>query len=100
MKEIYIRILLNLVKKDRDIDSLLMRGLTYSDIADIIDYAVEIGFIEFVDDRLLLTDDGFKKLNESSGFGYKGWILPDDRSKIDNISKYDVFLPKKKYTFF
>jgi hypothetical protein len=104
-----LRLLLQLVDAEADSSYLLKNGLSYSQIAALFGEAMEKGLITHIDDlqngrRFIVTTTGKALLSDSEGrakYGVQGmWISPDDAHKCPQIGLNDVFLPKRKDSYF
>jgi hypothetical protein len=100
-KDTYLIRLLHIVANRLSIDSLLDLGLQYSQIASLLSEAMKNKFIiEIDDDRLELSQQGYELLDELKEklypFKPTRRILPQDEYRIENIGKYDVYLPRRK----
>lgn len=93
-----IILLLQLIKKNGNIENLTKQGYQYSQIASMINTIVENGFVEFLSHGMILTDSGEdilaaynRKLNRKNSEAIispqKEYIL-EERKSI-----YDIYLP-------
>jgi hypothetical protein len=105
MNEKYLYTLLIIVKKNGDALRLIREGLTYLEIADLTNTALDEGYIEFgKEDELITTAKGdikilelesqFKKTNK------REWISPENKSKIPKLDKDFIFLPHQNEIHF
>lgn len=99
MDEKYLYILLSIVKNNGDAKKLKREGLEYSEIADLLSGAIDNGLIEYLNDEIGLTEEGFGKLKEL-GISYKRrnkslWIDEEKESKIDKLPENFIFLPNQ-----
>ncbi|MBX3630227.1 MAG: hypothetical protein KF908_10035 [Nitrosomonas sp.] len=99
-----IRLLLQLVQQKSDISFLLQQGLTYTQISALFEKAVRQDWLKFYDDSFHLTDLGKQVLQEETSnktMGHQSmWISADERFVIPQIDIDDIFLPKKKDSYF
>lgn len=97
MNEKLMYMLLSIVKKDGDVRQLLKEDIDYKEIGDLINKALELKFLAFQDEKIILTSTGNKKLAKDwinfKSTNKKDWILPDTKNKISKIGKYDIYLP-------
>ena len=101
MKETYLVKVINIILNHRSIGDLSKSGLTYSQIANLFEEAIEKKFIEYDDNLILVvTDHGkneYSKLKKQLYLQGEGdWILPDTNPRIDKITPLDVYLPRRR----
>lgn len=99
MNESSVLLLLQLIKNNGSIESLINRGLEYSQIAKLISFIVDEGYASYESndlhllksgvDKLLELNTKFKRTNSDS------WISPQDEYKIEKKDKFDIYLPEK-----
>lgn len=92
----YMSLLLRIISEGSGIEPLLNKGLTYSQIAELTNAAIQEGFIINSENELKLTALGqkrFKRLESGKACSNGNWIIPETESKIDKMSIYDVYLP-------
>ncbi|RJO60954.1 hypothetical protein C4544_04075 [candidate division WS5 bacterium] len=91
-------ILLRVVRSEGSIDPLIERGLTYSQIANLLEEAKNTELIIVREGKLLISATGEKLLNVMSSKKLipkpGGWIRPLDEHKLPKISQCDIYLPK------
>jgi hypothetical protein len=103
MTESHMILLLQLIHTGGDVNSLLRRGLQFSNIAQLMSKAEADGLIKEEGDTLELTEAGFAKIkigvesNKQRKDG--GWISPLEEFRIDKLSIDDIYLPDS-YTIF
>ena len=92
-------LILKLVSSDGSTYSLTKRNLTYAQIAILIQELIDKNFLIVENDKLQVTDIGYKYLNDNlKRLNIKGketWILPQEHYYTTPISSTDVILPKK-----
>lgn len=92
--------ILQIVRYDGTIDSLVNLGLEYSQIAALITKAVEQGYIVSNEGVLGITELGEKKIRELQEKLYQisstAWIIPEDESRIDKIDNFDIYIPNRE----
>lgn len=96
-------LLLQLVKIGSDIDPLLNRGLTYSQIAELTNSAITDGYICKIDRELTITTKGeqrLKKLENGKVSASGNWIAPEDKSRIEKKDIFHIYLPNVNNTEF
>lgn len=100
MKDRYLFHILQIVRYEGTIDSLINLGLEYSQIVSLISDATNQGYIRSNDGVLELTQLGLDKIDELNEKLYKisttKWILPKDELRIEKIDKFEVYLPNPK----
>ncbi|QWH98164.1 winged helix-turn-helix domain-containing protein [Bacillus mycoides] len=96
MTEKYIILLLQLIKTNGSVSSLLDLGLEYSQIATYINYLVENKLVTSNDaGKLELTKLGLEKLLKLTKVkNHNLWISPQNEFKIEKMNKFDIYLPK------
>lgn len=91
--------LLNIVNNRSDLKKLRHFGLTYRQIAALIESNVLSGNLSSEGDLLSITELGKNVLesrqNELKETDKSKWIDLDYKSKVKQIDKDDVFLPRK-----
>ena len=98
MREKKLYLLLSVVRSNGNIRRLTRENITYKDIADLTNYAIEHNLVEYDENDVIhLTGKGEEKLNELE-ISYKErnkdkWIEPEKKSKITKISKNFIYLP-------
>ncbi|TSK08711.1 MAG: hypothetical protein FPO08_05250 [Geobacter sp.] len=93
----HLTLLLQLVKIGSDIDPLLSRGLTYSQIAELTNIAIKDGFLCKTGHDLTITTIGeqrLKKLENGKISASGNWIAPEVKSRIEKKDIYHIYLPK------
>ncbi|WP_448103964.1 hypothetical protein [Pedobacter panaciterrae] len=97
-KKIVIQ-LLHIINSDGDIKKLRHSGLTYRQIAELIDANVTNGNLDGNDDIVTITQQGKDLLQVNKGEikerDKSKWIEIDFKNKMQQIDKEDVFLPRK-----
>ena len=96
-------LLLHLIDSGSGIEPLLNRGMTYSQIAELVNVAIRDGYISKTAKELTITEKGVDRLNtlESGKISSNaGWITPEVESRIDKIDVDDVYLPPVKHSHF
>lgn len=94
-----LTLLLNIVKNKGNIQRLRRQNLSFRQVVDLTEQAVEAGFVAYVDSKISLTDIGqaflesnitlMKKTNKEE------WIEPDYKNKVKPFAKNEVFLPDR-----
>ena len=97
-------LLLQLINANADVDPLIRRGLRFLQISRMISDAVESGYIEEVEGKLLVTAKGHKLIKSYSSKGEirrdGGWISYEDESRIDSIPINSPYLPGINNSYF
>lgn len=82
-----------------NLTSIRKQGYTYSQIAQAIAEAENKGFLEMVDNRLLVTDVGkeyVEKANKrTSQGGSANWIIPQGQYYTKPVHRHAVLFKKK-----
>ena len=98
MSESSLILLLQLIKNNAGAGPLIERGLRYQQISELINRALKEDFIEHKEKSMVLTKKGIEKIRHGRPDG--GFISPKEQSRIKSISVNEIFLPKKKNSFF
>ena len=77
-----------------NLTSIRKQGYTYSQIAQAIAEAENKGFLEMVDNRLLVTDVEKANKRTSQG-GSANWIIPQGQYYKKPVHRYAVLFEKK-----
>jgi hypothetical protein len=97
MAESHMVLLLQLIHSGGEVNSLLRRGLQFSQIAQLMSEAELEGLVKEENDKLILTDTGLEKmrtnLENQAQRGDGGWISPLDEFRINKIPVDDIYLP-------
>lgn len=96
----YFYLLLRIVKNDKNVNALLREKLTFKQIGDLTQKALDLKIIEKKDDEVVLTTLGegiFKKLSQQ----YKKinkieWIEKETKSMIEPIDINFLYLPDQQ----
>jgi hypothetical protein len=93
--------LLNIIYNELTLDNLLEFGLEYSQIAVLLETIIKKDYVVLSDSGdMSLTDSGLKILDSLKKYTYpedlKGWVLPEDKYRIDKLGMYDIYLPSRK----
>src|SRR5262245_5104828 len=96
MKANHIVLLLQTIKDDGSANPLSTRGLEYSQIAELLSSARELGYVALTADGLALTDEGRAFLIASEP------IKPEikevsslEKYRIGPIGKQEIYLPER-----
>lgn len=97
IKDENLILLLQIIKTNGKVDSLLKKGLEYSQIAVYLRFAIDNKYANINNGMLSITDEGVDKLaslNASYGrFKQNSWISPLEEYKIEKMNKFDIYLP-------
>ena len=87
------------IKNKGNIQRLRRQNLSFRQVVDLTEQAVEAGFVTYIENKILLTGSGeafleahitlTKKTNKAE------WIEPDYKNKINPFPKNEVFLPDR-----
>lgn len=99
-----LRLLLQLINNHADVAYLVSQGLSFSQISALIGHALEQGFLEHDENGFRLTQLAQKMLQDEAIKAREGsqgrWISPDDQYVIPQVGVDEVYLPKKKDSYF
>lgn len=97
----YDVILLQIIKNNGNVDTLIKSGLEYSQIARRMNVLSEMNLISINEsDQLVLTKEGIDKVkNYSQKNSQNPWIFPLNEYQVEQINEFDVYLPKKENFF-
>jgi hypothetical protein len=101
MKNRELYFLLEVVYRRGDARRLIHEGLDYKQIGELTSKAILDGLVSF-DDRgeLDLTTSGFERYKSDREHFKRTdkslWIEPQEKSKIRQIDKNDIYLPREK----
>ncbi|MFH7004238.1 hypothetical protein [Flavobacterium bizetiae] len=92
-------LLLDVIKKSGSVKKLTRIGITFNQIAEYTNQAIQKGLITNVENKIVLTELGleslevlekhYKKTNKEE------WIEIDVENKIPKIEKNSIFLPRQ-----
>jgi len=91
-------LLLRILYRGEDIDPLVNKGLTYTQIAEMLSALIADGYLIKKEGSFALTEKAILSVNKiSNKFNIKksDWIREDIESKIDRIDVTDIYLPRK-----
>lgn len=92
-------LLLKLIDVNASLNPLRKKGLSHSQIAMLLQKAIDSGYVEYHEDVILLTATGKEVLKESlESLNYSGknsWVLPQKEYYRKPVSSKVVFLPRK-----
>lgn len=104
MKEDNLAILLQIIYFNKNINKLVRKGVSFKDITEITNKAVEIGYLTFENEKIKLTPIGIEFLlnyiETNKKTNKEEWIGIELKSKIPKIDKKFVFLPRQNELFF
>ena len=100
MKPQIKRLLLQLIKRNGNIEIIRKQGYEYSQINMLFDQLQNEGFTCFLDGKVALTELGEKYLSDAARENrFKGgsrWVEPQNHYWRDKISENDLHFPHKK----
>ena len=97
MQEIVKLSILNSVKNNSNLTTLLRSGLEYSQISHKIIELSEDGYLITEEGILKLTPKGLDTLDRlNTKFGHAKWIEPDGSSRIKKIGINHIYIPVKR----
>ncbi|MFA7361975.1 MAG: hypothetical protein WC139_13165 [Candidatus Kapaibacterium sp.] len=95
----FLILLLQIINGNGNISPLLKLGLTYSQIAEYTDYAIEKRYISTKYKTLKLTKFGIDKIGKINKELYinnsNKWISPQEEYRIEKISIEEIYIPRK-----
>ena len=102
MSDHNLRLLLYAIQNDADASRLRRHGLEYSQIAVLIDEAIESEFVSIAGETLSVTPNGLELLQRKSLFQGKKrpTIEPEEESRMEKQSVTDIYLPPSKESYF
>lgn len=96
-KEVYL--ILKVIKLNKNLNSLTREGMSYKDIGLLLEYVLNEKLIDYVNEKMILTELGESKLSDDSVFFKKtikdNWIERDFANQIKKIGVNDIYLPSK-----
>lgn len=93
----HLKRLLTAISNKSPLEALVKNGLEYSQIYELIDMALDLEYLVYDEDDLVLTDSGIGLISDGPKLTKGGeWILPDDGSRIDKIEIDAVFVPSRQ----
>ena len=91
--------MLDIVQKNGDVRKVINEGADFEMIGNLTTYALAEGFLEFENNRLIVTQKGITKIElekkEYKKTNKEEWIKPDLKNKVSKIDKNDIFLPSQ-----
>ena len=91
---------MQLIYSSGEVNSLLQRGLHFSQIASLMSFAEDSGYITEEENQLKLTKLGIEKMrtNITSNKIRKdgGWISPLEEYRIEKLPINELYLPEYK----
>lgn len=92
-------LMLNLIEDSGNVKRLLRENLSYKEISELISKLVQDELLTYVDKKIILTDKGKKKLNESKHLiketNKELWIKPENKSRVKKIERNFIYLPNQ-----
>ncbi|SDF84902.1 hypothetical protein SAMN04488689_107210 [Paenibacillus sp. cl6col] len=90
-------LLLQLLKRNGNIQSLHKQGYQYSQIANLINFVIEKNLAYYTDTGLTLSNEGEEALllfnRNLRRKNSEAMISPQAEYKISKIGKYEIYLP-------
>jgi hypothetical protein len=100
MTRSYFYLLLRIVKNDRNVNALLREKLTFKQIGDLTQKALDLKIIEKKGDEVILTTLGegvFKKLSQQyKKINKSEWIEKEIKSAIEPLDINFLYLPEQQ----
>lgn len=99
MEKSYITLILHKIKTNGRSEILLRKGLSFKQIAHFTERAIELGLIEFINEKISITDIGLVFYEENIDLikdtDKESWIELDKRNKIFSEDINFIYLPNK-----
>lgn len=96
----YLLLLLQIIKGNGDVRSLLSVGYDYYQIAQLINHAKSEGYIVSKDGAMELSEAGdffIQDINKKMGrYDAESWISPAYSKQIEKIKEEEIYIPKRK----
>ena len=91
-------LLLKIISFDGNLSLLNERGLSYSQIANLLRKLKDTGYLEYEESSICLTDKGKLALQEynKTHSSRKQFLVRQEHLFFKPMSETEVFLPKKK----
>lgn len=97
----YVLKLLHIIRHHVGLDELIDLGLEYYQIAKILSFCFDSGYIQDTESGLSLTEIGLEHLEMLNHQIYPSnshsWILPSEENRIPQIDEFEIYLPRIKY---
>jgi len=94
-----LTILLQIIQNNGNVRRLIREGSSFKDIAQLTTIAIEEGYLEYVEERVSLTEKGRFFLQETleriKKTNKEEWIEKDFKSQIPRIDKSTIFVPRQ-----
>lgn len=95
--------LLRTIERNDNTSALLRQGLSYSQIASLLEDVVRRKFVEPSGSKLVLTEAGRQflvKTGPGRSEGPDSWIRPQEAAKIDPQYRTKIYAPAPSSVFF
>lgn len=103
MKKQHVLLLLHLIKRNGDVDTLINEGYDFAQVTRKLRYLKNNNYVEQFSHSLNLTEKGEEEIyllnNELNRKGSDRWISPLDVYKIEKMHKNDIYLPQLDKTY-
>ena len=90
---------LNIIQTKGNILKLIHNGIRFKDIPNLTAEAIELSYLEYKDDKLVLSDAGKKILETENHLlkdrNHETWIEKEKSSMIPKIEEGFIFLPNQ-----
>ncbi len=97
MKEYNLFLLLNIIRKGKSLTQLLEQGLTFKQIAELTQWAIQEKLITKGSENIELTKIGEETLIKLESYFKKTdkekWIKEETKSRIEKLDKNFIYLP-------
>lgn len=92
-------LLLQVISNKGAVENIISKGYTYSQLANLIKELIRDELVYVKDGSLTVSDSGFKELmilnKKFERYNSETWISPQYEYRVDGLSKFDIFLPRK-----
>ena len=99
MKDNKLTLLLHIIKSNGNINKLVREGVSFKEITNLTNNAIEKGYLTYENERIFVTEKGNDFLNQTTEAIKKTkkneWIEKDLKSQVKRIDKNFIFLPRQ-----
>ena len=99
MKDNKLTLLLHIIKINGNINKLVREGVSFKEITNLTNNAIEKGYLTYENERIFVTEKGNDFLNQTTEAIKKTnkneWIEKDLKSQVKRIDKNFIFLPRQ-----
>ncbi|MBI3133976.1 MAG: hypothetical protein HYZ14_04800 [Bacteroidetes bacterium] len=99
MKEKKLTLLLDIIQHNGNINRLTREGVSFKEVTDLTNEAVEKGYLAYEHEKITLTSQGIaylaKTVDKIKRTDKAGWIAKDDKSQTAKLDKNAIFVPRQ-----